>query len=87
MTPAERAAEIAATARAARAPAVERNRREMPEATSWLDQMRATFGNLPAGTVTEGGRTVSWGTALTYSYAVQASVGPKRKERKRDPRA
>ena len=87
MSVADRAAAIAVTARARVESDRERNRREMPAATAWLDEMRATFGNLPAGRVTEGGRTVTWGVMPAYSYAVQASVGPKRKERKRDPRA
>jgi hypothetical protein len=89
MLPHERAAAIAAKARERAAPARERNRRAMPEIAAWLDGITAVFGKPVAGVVTEGGRTVRWGTPVAYSYAVQASAHPKPTKRKRgasDPR-
>jgi hypothetical protein len=74
---------IAAAARACSGGEKERNRREMPEITAWIDGLTAVFGKPVAGVVTEGGRTVRWGKMPEYSYAVQASAGPKRKERKK----
>jgi hypothetical protein len=80
---AERAAAIAVSARARVESDRERNRRDMPEATRLMDELTATFGKPQWCRWTEAGRTVEWGKPLQYSYAVQASVGPKRKERKR----
>lgn len=74
---------IAAHAREIAEPTRERNRREMPEATRLMDSLTAVFGKPQWFRWTEGGRTVEWGTPVPYSYAVQAGVGPKRKERKR----
>lgn len=85
--PADRAAAIAVTARARVESDRERNRREMPEATRLMDSLTAVFGKPQWFRWTEGGRTVEWGKPVEYTRAVQASVGPKRKERKRDPRA
>lgn len=82
---ADRAAAIAAHARAQVEPTRQRNRRDMPEATRIMDELTAVFGKPQWCRWTEG-RTVEWGTPVAYTYAVQASVGPKRKERKRDSR-
>lgn len=81
---ADRAAAIAVTARARVESDRERNRREMPEATRLMDSLMAVFGKPQWFRWTEGGRTVEWGTPSAYNWTVQASVGPKRKERKRD---
>jgi hypothetical protein len=81
--PAARALAIAARARESAEPTRERNRREMPEATRLMDEYTAVFGKPQWFRWAEGGRTVEWGTPVAYSYAVQASAGPKRKERKR----
>jgi hypothetical protein len=80
---ADRAATIASLARVSLRSDRERNRREMPEATRIMDELTAVFGKPKWFRWTEGGRTVEWGTPVVHSYAVQASVGPKRKERKR----
>lgn len=87
MTPADRAAAIAAQARARAEPERQRNRRDMPESTRIIDELAATFGKPQYIRLTEAGRTVEWGTPLAYSYAVQASTGPKPKGRKRDKSA
>lgn len=75
--PAARALAIAARARESAEPTRERNRREMPEATRLMDELTAVFGKPQHMRWTEAGRTVEWGKPLQYSYAVQASVGPK----------
>lgn len=35
-------------------------RAQMPEATAWVDSMRAAFGSLPRGRIEENGRIVQW---------------------------
>lgn len=74
--PAARALAIAARARENEAPSRDRNRERMPETARFVDEWRGVFGKLPYGRFTESGHTVTWGTPLAYSYAVQASVHP-----------
>jgi hypothetical protein len=61
MTPAERAAHMAVLARKREASDKVRNREQMPESSKHIDQFTRIFGKLPAGRVTENGRTVTWG--------------------------
>ena len=61
MTPAERAAAMAIEARKREHRKRVENRAAMPESAKHIDEFTRVFGKLPAGRVTENGRTVTWG--------------------------
>ena len=74
---AERVRGIAASARAREQSRRVDNREQMPTATAFVDDFRRVFGSLPAGRMTENGRTVEWGDLLAGT-AVPASVNYRR---------
>lgn len=74
---AARALAISAQARVRATSDRERNRAECPAMHSFWDEWTAKFGRFQYMNMTEGGRTVGYGTPPEYTRAVQASAAPK----------